>query len=249
MNLDEYTASKHAYAKANPYGGDVSSYITPQDLMSGSADSMAANAPQDQWVDNNYQDWLGTMPQEQQAEYKRLAHEKYLSDRNKSRMAALAAFGGIAGAGMLGAGMLGSGAMGGAGSLGAAGGDLGMAGWMGAGAGEMGLAPGAAGLASSGGGMGALSAAGGDLGMAGWMGSGAGPMGLEAGTAGLAGSGGAMSGLGSWAEIAQKYGPEALKLLGGGGQGGNQQGGGLLGNLGNLGAAGAGILRKLLQQC
>ena len=89
MNLDEYTASKHAYAKANPYGGDVSSYVTPQDLMSGSADSMAANAPQDQWVEAITKTGLVQCPPEQQAEYKRLAHEKYLGDRNKSRMAAL----------------------------------------------------------------------------------------------------------------------------------------------------------------
>ena len=128
-SLDDYRAMIAAWTKAHPYEGDVSQYYDANDLVSGGvseAQMAATNKPQDEWQEDTWQGWRQSMPTNELAEYDRLAHEKYLSDRNKSRMAALAAFGGIAGAGMLGAGMLGSGAMGG-GGIGALGGAEGLA--------------------------------------------------------------------------------------------------------------------------
>lgn len=113
--LNEYRAMIAAYNKAHPYLGDTSQYYDANAMMSGGvseAEMAATNKPQDAWVEDNWQGWRGSMAPNELAEYDKLAHEKYISDRNKSRMAALAAFGGIAGAGMLGMGMLGSGAVG-----------------------------------------------------------------------------------------------------------------------------------------
>lgn len=165
---DDYARSREAWGKAHPYTGKAlsnptgsydaeGSYIGPgttdwssagwQQRTTGNGDTEWYDPGNDNWAVAQDKAWMAQLTPEQRAERERLYAERDAKIKKRGQLAALAAFGGIAGAGMLGAGMLGSGALGG---VGAAGGDLGMAGWMGAGAGEMGLEAGAAGLASSG---------------------------------------------------------------------------------------------------
>ena len=165
---DDYARSRAAWGKAHPFTGKALSnptgsydaegnYVGPSasdwlstgwtQSMSGSGDESWVDPRGDAWALEQDKAWMAQLTPEQRAERQRLYAERDAKIKKRGQLAALAAFGGIAGAGMLGAGMLGSGALGG---VGAAGGDLGMAGWMGTGAGEMGLEAGAAGLASSG---------------------------------------------------------------------------------------------------
>lgn len=146
---DDYRRSMNAWMKAHPYtGNEQYDSRGVQDLVSGGIDDISnLNPERDAWAAEQMKAYFAQLTPEQRAERERLYAAASAKRGRNGRLAALAAFGGIAGAGMLGAGMLGSGLAGASGA--AAGGDLGMAGWMGAGAGEMGLEAGAAGLASS----------------------------------------------------------------------------------------------------
>jgi hypothetical protein len=104
-----------------------------------------------------FQDWLGSMSPQQQAEYESLQDAHHDKITSRMQLAALAAFGGIAGAGMFGAGMLGSGGAFG----GAAGGLEGMAAAAAPGYASGLTAAEAAGIAEMMGGAGALGGAGG----------------------------------------------------------------------------------------
>lgn len=252
IKLGDYEDAKRkfyaAYGAANPYAGPTGSFgFTAQDWMQGNqptANDYDAQRQADEWQRGQSEAFFGQLTPAQQAEYFQQKQEKQAREKKMGQLAALAAFGGVAGAGMLGAGMLG-GAMS---PAAAAGGDLGMAGWMGSGAGAMGTEVGAAGLAGGAGtGAGAmsgeylgplldsLSSAG--AGGGGWAG------GMPAGVD-LGALGGVMptGGGGGMLDLLTKYGPDVLKFFGqGGGQQGNQQGPSL-GNV--LGMGGLGLLSQ-----
>lgn len=127
---DDYARSREAWGKAHPFTGEAlsnptgsydaeGSYVGPSSKdwlaagwtqgMSGSGDETWVDSRNDAWGREQDKAWSAQLTPEQRAERARLYAERDAKVKRNGMLAALAGFGGIAGAGMLGAGMLGSG--------------------------------------------------------------------------------------------------------------------------------------------
>lgn len=137
LAVDDYQRSRDAWGKAHPYKGtplsnpaggyDVEgSYVGPgadgwlsagwTQGTTGSGDAYWEDPRINAWALEQDKAWGAQLTPEQQAERTRLYAERDAKNKKRGQLAALAAFGGIAGAGALGAGMLGSGFSGAAGA-------------------------------------------------------------------------------------------------------------------------------------
>jgi hypothetical protein len=106
MELSEYQTLKDNYWKSHPYTGDVSTYYGPEAFVGGwgnEADMSASNLPQEQWTQDTYQNWLGTLTPEQQAEYESLVQQRHAKTSKMQQMAFLGAAGAMAAPGLVGA--------------------------------------------------------------------------------------------------------------------------------------------------
>ena len=115
MDYNQYREALRGYIASHPdpeFNPGASFYGGPQAEVSGYSTEAGTRAWNDEalFADKQFKDWMSTMPPEQQAEYTRLQRENYQKATKKMRLAALASFGGIAGAGALGAGLIGGGA-------------------------------------------------------------------------------------------------------------------------------------------
>lgn len=190
-------------------------------------------------------EWTSTLTPEQRAERIRLEQERHAKLKRNGMLAALAGFGGIAGAGMLGAGMLGVGAGGAGAGAAELGGGLSALDGLG-GLGQFGGLDAIAGTGGLGSSLGGLEAAGGALGAAGGAAElggglsaldGLGGLGQFGGLDSIAGTGGlgAGGGVGTGSAAAAGGGMDWQSIVGalsGGGNGGGVNWTNLLGNLG-----------------
>lgn len=109
LSDDDYRRSMDAWLSAHPYtGSEVYDSRGVQDLVGGGIDSLSnLNPERDAWDFDQRKAWGEQLTPDQRAEYSRLMQERDSKLKRNGMLAALAAFGGVAGAGMLGAGMLG----------------------------------------------------------------------------------------------------------------------------------------------
>lgn len=112
-DFNAYQENLQNYNHANPFTGDATlDGYSPAANVGGWGPDRSSAA--ENWQGQNYTNWLSSLP-DKGADYLTQMHQHYAANRNKGRMAALLAAGGIVGAGALGAGGLG-GMFGGAGA-------------------------------------------------------------------------------------------------------------------------------------
>lgn len=122
LAFDDYRRAQNAWMRAHPYqGSETYDSRGVQDLVGGGIDSLSGiNADRNAWEKKQLEAFGATLTPEQQAELARLGSDRNAKLRRNGQLAALGAFGTVAGLGALGAGMLGGGAAAGAESLAAA---------------------------------------------------------------------------------------------------------------------------------